>query len=118
MTDKKPEEPMYYRTIAQTKDGLTITANTKKATTEEQAKADIMAHVLPLQIRTNLLPFVTLPIASEAGWARGDINFCPRCGYRMEYIEDSYSRFECDECHAECDVNITVYDEPEEETSE
>jgi NADH pyrophosphatase NudC (nudix superfamily) len=100
------EEKRYYRIIAQT-ETMTITGQTK-AVTEEQAIKDA-----PLVIGGGSFPtrsFVLQPIATEDAWNSGYINFCPRCGSKQD-IEDSWSRFECDNCSAEVDCNITVYDD-------
>lgn len=99
-------KPMYYRTIAQSKDGLTITAHTKVASTLEQAEADVEKYVLPKNLQGNLKSYVTLPVATEESWNEGHINFCPRCGTRLEYIEDANFCGECDECHAEIEVYV------------
>lgn len=100
------EEKMIYVLMAQT-DEVTVTAQTKKAVTIEEAQKDI--HIVTGNYMTN--KYIILPIASQESWERGYINFCPRCGRRQEFIEKSYSFFECHDCNAEIECNITVQNE-------
>lgn len=109
----KKEQKLIYRIIAQT-DTITITAQTSKAVTEEAAYKDV-----PLVTANNTVErFIVFPVATQESWDNGHINFCPRCGTRQEYIQDNYSRFECSECNAEVDCNITTYDEVQDDYEE
>lgn len=116
MTDK-PETPMIYRTFAQT-ESITITAETKGAVTMARAEIDVEDHVLPKHIQSDLKPWVTLPIATQESWDRGYVNFCPRCGKRIEDTDDNNWLGDCFECGAELDIQITIPEFYSEDESE
>ncbi|WP_088832695.1 hypothetical protein [Paenibacillus tyrfis] len=96
-----------YRAIAQS-NGITITAETMKGMTEEEAKASFEKNVFPNS------PYVMLPICTEKQWKYGQINFCPRCGKNIcqEVGGDFHGGvtdildFECPECYAAVYVHI------------
>lgn len=108
---KSSEEKKYlYRILAQT-EGMTITAETKGEVTEAEAIADVKTSVLHEKVieAGGYRNFVALPICTKEEWKSGNVNFCPRCGKRLEDIEDHFYSGECFECGADLDVSINVY---------
>jgi hypothetical protein len=107
------EKKMIYKIKAQTKEndhGITVTAQTKSGVTHEEAisiaKKDVLLEPMA-ELYTN---FIVEEIATEDGWKYGHVNFCPRCGSRIEDVDDNYYSAECVSCYAELDVHITVYE--------
>jgi DNA-directed RNA polymerase subunit RPC12/RpoP len=82
-------------------------------TTAQLAREDAAAHVF--KHRDTLMPFVVLPICSEEDWKAGYINFCPRCGRRVEHLESSSTTFDCHECNATSEVYIYANESEEDE---
>lgn len=103
----KPEKKLIYRIIAQT-DKLTITGQMKNETTEAEAVSEVHKTFLHEDVvkAGGYRNFVALPICTEEEWRTGNVNFCPRCGHRLEDIEDNSYCGECFECGAEIDVHI------------
>lgn len=100
------DERMIYRTIAQSVDGLTITANSDQVKTMEQFEQSVVEHVLPERMQETLKKYVTLPIATRESWENRYVNFCPRCGIRFEEADSSTYDDECHECGAIVYVEI------------
>lgn len=118
----KEEKKLLYRSIGQTVSGLTITADTHRAVTQEEAVSQAKQYVFVDAYKKELIPFVSLPICSEYQWKHGNINFCPRCGRNItdqitdddpEYAESDQT-FECWECNAHIYVEIRTYPEDDE----
>lgn len=108
-----------FRIIAQT-NGMTITAQTSKEMTEDEARKAALEDVLSPTGKYN--NHVIQPIGTLNGWKHGHINFCPRCGKFIgdhigdsaEYVTD-VQEFECPECDAEVFVEIKRTPEADEE---
>jgi hypothetical protein len=113
---EKTEEKMKYRIIAQTKEndhGLTLTGTTDDLTYDQAIKAGKVLLSRPMDCYTN---FVVQPITTSERWKEGTINYCPRCGANLhEYDLSNSEYFDCFECDSTIEVNITVFDEEEEE---
>lgn len=112
-----------YRIIAQTNE-LTITAETSKELTADEAREEAIKHVLSPTGKYN--NHILQPIGTLNGWKHGHINFCPRCGKNIsEEMGDSsdmvnnMQEFECPECEADIYVHIkrTVEEREEDEDS-
>ncbi|WP_103110809.1 hypothetical protein [Brevibacillus reuszeri] len=107
---KSHEEKKYlYRILAQT-EGMTITGETKEEVTEAEAIADVKTTFLHEKVveAGGYRNFVTIPICTKEEWRLGNVNFCPRCGKRLEDVEDNYFNGECFECGADLDISINV----------
>ncbi len=101
---------LLYRIIAQTNE-LTITAETSKELTAEEAREEAIKHVLIPGGNYN--NHILQPIGTLNGWKYGHINFCPRCGKNISEemgdsseIVNNVQEFECPECEAEVFVEI------------
>jgi hypothetical protein len=107
-------EPRVYRIKAQT-DIATMVGLTRKAVTFAEAEAEAqMFCSMPTK------PYVIEEICSEEDWDLGSINFCPRCGHKLEAPIENSAGFpevvKCGECYATSEVSIvqhsTFKDEP------
>lgn len=108
---KTHEETKYlYRILTQT-EGMTITAETKDEVTEAEAIADAKTCVLNEKVVEvgGYRNFVALPICTKEEWEVGNINFCPRCGKKLEGIENSYFDGDCHHCEASIEVAINIH---------
>jgi hypothetical protein len=113
------EKKMIYKIKAQTKEndhGITVTAQTKLGVTHEEAINIAKKDILLEPMAERYTNFIVEEIATEDGWKCGHVNFCPRCGCRLEDIDDNYYRGECFDCHAEIDVHITTNESEGEDT--
>lgn len=108
---KTHEEKKYlYRILAQT-EGMTITGETKEEVTEAEAIADVQTTFLHEKVveAGGYRNFVAIPICSKEEWEAGHINFCPRCGNKLKYIEDNFFDGDCHNCEASLEIAITIH---------
>lgn len=99
-----------FRIIAQT-DSMTISADTVKELTEQEARETAKESVV--SPTGNYNNFIVQPLGTLNGWKYGHINFCPRCGKNISEemgdssnIVNNYQEFDCPECEAEIFVHI------------
>lgn len=98
------EEKKMYRAIAQ-KNGITITADTGKDMTEEEARKACILEIL--KDKVDFEPFIVFPLTTKERWENRCINFCPRCGTNIaEYELGSHAQVECYECDTYMDILI------------
>lgn len=105
----KPEEKFLYRIKAQTKDnGITITSETRKNVTHEEAISSALKDILlsrPLE--DHYSNFIVEPICTEEEWQEGTVSFCPRCGANIrDYELGQGDNTDCVECGASFEAYI------------
>ncbi|WAH35016.1 hypothetical protein [Alicyclobacillus dauci] len=112
---EKTDEKLIYRIMAQT-DTLTVSAETSIEVTADEV-AEIASKDVLLGDGVRYKNFVALPICTKEQWDGGHVNFCPRCGNRLnEYDTDSVEtqyNGDCFRCNSTIDVSIEVYEEEE-----
>ncbi len=111
----KTEEKLIYRLKAQTNPNneLSITATTKEVTHDEAVAIAKGGNIFVNDQPGRYAPFIVEPICTEEEWKEGKVNFCPRCGNRMEHVDGEAYYGDCFDCNATIQVSIEVYDEDE-----
>lgn len=114
----KTETPKIFRIITQS-EGVTMTAQTARAVTQQEASQIAEKDLIPPNVK--LQNYILQPICTERQWKYGQINFCPRCGKNIcedpeiggeddRWVNNS-QEFECPECYAEIWVEIKSTEE-------
>lgn len=113
----RPEEKLIYRIKAQTKDnGITITAQTQKEITREEAIGEATKDVFSQPMQEHYSNFIVEPICTEEEWKEGIVSFCPRCGaYVRDYGMEKGGDFDCAECGAYVEAHILSTGDEEDE---
>jgi hypothetical protein len=112
----KSEEKLLYKIIAQT-EGITITAQINEDMTEDEVIKAAEEHTLHKATMEagKYRNFIVLPVCTREQRNNGNINYCPRCGHKMEDMDENYYQGECWECNATLDIHITTYGETDKE---